>query len=109
MHFFPGRHIAGAHCAVFFFPAFSNTYASQRCVGETRVIVRISEMSLGFRMIEVGAQAKVLVETVWSDDLSGIHLPIGVPDSLELPECRHQFWTKHFRQQLGSRLSVSML
>ncbi len=57
----------------------------------------------------VGAESKVLIGTIGTDDLARIHLPVGVPDGLELFEGMDQLGAEHLLEQPRTRLSVAML
>ncbi len=57
----------------------------------------------------VGAQPQVLGRVVGRYHLAGIHLPLRVPQRLELPERADQLLAEHLRQQLRARLPVAML
>ena len=54
-------------------------------------------------------QAQVFVEPIRLNQLAGIHLPIGIPERLELSERLHELSAKHLGKKLGARLPVSML
>ncbi len=43
------------------------------------------------------------------DDLARVHLPVGVPDRLELAEGRDELVAEHLRQELRPRLAVAVL
>src|SRR5690348_17281380 len=110
MHLFACNPIARAHRADVFAPTFANSDAAQRGAREAASIVTGKlEVSLQRRRAIIDAKAQVFVCPVRIDDLSGIHLPIGVPDRLELVEGAHQFRAKHFGEQLAARLTVAML
>src|SRR5205823_15048388 len=53
-------------------------------------------------------QAEILIERVGVDDLSRIHLPVRIPDRLELAERLNDLRAEHPRQQLPARLTVAM-
>src|SRR5580692_9212287 len=41
-------------------------------------------------------------------DFAGIHAIVGIPESIELAKCAHQFGAEHFGQQGRARLAVAM-
>jgi hypothetical protein len=51
----------------------------------------------------------MLVQTVGVDDLARVHLPVGVPDQLELPHRVEQLLAVLLAQQLGPLLAVAVL
>ena len=61
------------------------------------------------RVERLRAETDVRVERVRVDDLAGVHLPVRVPDRLELPERLDQLGAEHLRQQLAARLAVAVL
>ena len=66
-------------------------------------------MRLRLPRMVIGAQTQVLVDAIRINDLSRIHLPIRIPDRLELAESLDQFVAKHFVEKFSSRLAVTML
>ena len=59
--------------------------------------------------VVAGAEAQVLVDAVRVDDLARVHLPVRIPDRLELAERLDQLRAEHLRQELASRLAVAVL
>ena len=57
----------------------------------------------------VRAEAQVLVGPVGIDHLARVHLPLRVPDGLELAERLHQLLAVHLRQEEGLGLAVAVL
>src|SRR3981081_1562306 len=66
------------------------------------------KMGLGLPGIIAGTEAKIFVEAIRLDELTRIHLPIGIPERLKLAEGLHNFRPKHFGKKLGAGLAVSM-
>src|SRR5512146_943156 len=92
MHFFACDAIARAHRADVFAPAFANTDAAQRGAREATLIVTGKlEVSLQLRRPIIDAKTQVFVRPIRIDNFSGIHLPIRIPDRLELVEGAYQF------------------
>src|SRR5215831_463709 len=56
----------------------------------------------------VRPQSQILIDSVRTHHLPRIHLPVRVPDFLELFEGFDQFRPKHFGQQLSARLPVAV-
>jgi hypothetical protein len=67
------------------------------------------EVRVGIPRRVVRAEAKVLVRLVGDDQLSGVHLPLRIPESLELAEGVHQLRPEHLLQQRRAGLSIAML
>src|SRR6185312_11329921 len=54
-------------------------------------------------------EPEVLVDPVRPDDLARVHLPVGIPDRLELLKGADQVVAEHLGQELGLRLAVAVL
>src|SRR5690348_6434545 len=67
------------------------------------------EMRLRFPRAVAGAESQVLLEAVGLDDLARVHLPVWVPDRLELAESADQLFTEHFVEELAARLAIAVL
>src|SRR6478752_7083978 len=78
-------------------------------VREVAVVARVAELDLRPPRLVVGAEAEVLVDAVGPDDLARVHLPVGVPDRLELLEGPDEVVAEHLRQELRARLAVAVL
>src|SRR6185312_2071418 len=52
--------------------------------------------------------AQVLVRTVRIHDLAGVHLPVRIPDPLELPESFYELGPEHLPEQARTRLAITM-
>ena len=78
-------------------------------VREVAVVARVAELDLRPPRLVVGAEAEVLVDAVRPDDLARVHLPVGVPDRLELLEGADEVVAEHLRQELRARLAVAVL
>ena len=87
--------------------AAADADAADRRVADLAVILRVGEGDARpgrrARELEVG------VERARVDDLARVHLPVGVPDPLELAERLHELVAEHAREQLGARLPVAVL
>src|ERR1700694_1903062 len=99
---------ARTHDSAFVAAALADPDAAQRSSGQTAVVVGKFKMSLGLPGIITGTEAKIFIETIRLDELTRIHLPIGIPERLELAKGLHNFRPKHFRQQLSTGLAVSV-
>src|SRR4029079_11930590 len=64
--------------------ALADADTADRRVREVAVILRVPELDLRPPRLVVGAEAEVLVDAVRTDDLARVHLPVWVPDLLEL-------------------------
>src|SRR5579884_2887846 len=95
---FPGSAVAGAHYSAFVAPALAYSHTSQCGVRQAAVIFGELEPGSGFPRRITGAKAKVSIKLVRLNQLTGVHLPVGIPCSLELSESPHQFRSKHFGQ-----------
>src|SRR5205085_4688418 len=76
---------------------------------ERAFIFRKREPRRQLRRPVVGAEAKPLVELHVADEPIGIHLPVGIPDPLELVKCLHQLRSEHLRQQLRTTMPLAVL
>ena len=108
MLFFTGDHVAGAHGAAIHAAALPHADAAQGSSGETSFIIRKCEVCSGLSRVVGGAEAQVFVKAIRVDNLTWIHLPIWIPDSLELAKCLHEFRTIHFGEQFRTCLAISM-
>src|SRR5207248_10339117 len=95
--------------AAFEATAIADADAAERGAGEAALVVWVLEVRRGLRRIVLRADAKVLVDAISGDELSGVHASFGIPDRLELAECLHQLRAEHLRQQFGARLAVAVL
>src|ERR1051326_5194301 len=103
---FMRHHEAGAHGVAFsgfrVFPsALANAHATQRGMSKAAIVLRILEMSCRIPGMVVGAKTQVLVNAIGIDNLAGVHLPIGVPDRLELAEGLNEFFPEHLVKKLS--------
>src|SRR3954454_20181888 len=76
---------------------------------KTAVIERKLEVCLRFPRSIVRSKTKIVIELVRLDHLAGIHLPVGIPCSLEFAEGLHQLRAEHFWQKLAPVLPVAVL
>src|SRR5579872_224364 len=112
MHLFAGDHITRTHCVLsafaIFAAALSNPNAAQRGMGEAAVIIRELEVCGWVPGMVVRSQSQVLIDVIRINKFSWIHLPIGVPNSLEFPKSLDQLRSKHLVEEFCFRLSVPM-
>ena len=57
------------------------------------------------------AESKIFLRPIYGDgigELAGVHLVSGIPDGFEFAESLDQLRTKHFVQQCGAGLAVSV-
>src|SRR5712692_10318709 len=66
-------------------------------------------MRLWLPGVIASTQPQVLIQQVRLNDFAWVHLPVWIPQRFELAESLDQLGAKHFRQQLGPRLAVTML
>src|SRR6266404_2335739 len=99
---------ARTHDSTFVAAALAHSDAAQRSSGQAAVVVGKFEMRLGLPRIISGTEAQVFIEAIRLDELARVHLPIGIPDRLELTEGLHNFRSKHFWKKLGAGLPVSV-
>ena len=79
-------HVAGAHRAALGASALAHAHAAQGGSAQAALVLGEAEVGLWLRGCVAGAQAQVLVQPVGIDHLAGVHLPVRVPDGLELAE-----------------------
>src|SRR6059058_504266 len=89
--------------------ALADADAAEGRVGEVAAVLRIAELDLRSPRLVVRAEPEVLVDAVWPDDLARVHLPVRVPDRLELFEGVDQVVAEHLREELRPRLAVAVL
>jgi hypothetical protein len=111
---FVRHHEAGAHRVILRVltavpAALADTDTAQGGMRKAAVIFGELEMRHRFPGTIVRAQSQVLIDPVRLDELAGIHLPIRVPDRLELTESLDQLRPEHLLKELATRLSVTML
>src|SRR5205823_6573594 len=90
-------------------PALADADAADSRVREIAVVLGIRELDLRPPGLVVGAEAEVLVDAVRPDDLARVHLPVGIPDRLELLEGAHEVVAEHLGEKLCTRLAVAVL
>src|SRR5690242_12284917 len=95
-------HVAGTHCAVLVPSTLTDPNATLHCIRKAPFIRGILEVCLPLWRIVVFAVTQIFVASEWSNDLSGIHLPIRIPNCFEFAERLHEFLAKHDRQKLAS-------
>src|SRR5581483_3050081 len=108
MFFLESRPVTGAHDSTVMIAALADSHAAQSCVRQTAMIFGILKMRLRLPRVVVSSQPQIFIQLIRFDQLSRIHLPFGIPERLELAEGLHEFRAKHFWQQLGTLLAVTM-
>src|ERR1041385_909619 len=113
MALFMRDHEAGAHGVIvrpagIFAAALAHADATQGCMGKTAFIIGILEVRRRLPRIVIGAQPQVLVDVIRIDDLARIHLPLRVPDGLELAESLDQLSAEHFVEKFAAGLAIAM-
>ena len=110
VHLLAGSHVRGAHhVGSAGGPALAHADTADCRVREVAVICRIRELDRRAPRLVVGAEAKVLVDAVRAHDLARVHLPVGIPDRLELLEGAHEVVAEHLGEKLCTRLAVAVL
>src|SRR5579864_5095563 len=97
------------HDATFILAAFPHPNTTQSCLRQTAIVMRKFEMCFRLPRLVVRAKTKVLIHPVGKHQLAGIHFPIRVPKRFESAKRLHQLGAEHFWQELGARLTISML
>src|SRR5712692_5272677 len=84
------------HHSTFIAPALSHADAAQGSARQAAMIVGKLEVRCGLPRVVGWAKAKIFIQPVRLDHLARIHLPVRIPDRLELAEGLHQFRSEHF-------------
>src|ERR1700682_1354642 len=95
---------ARTHDSAFVAAALADPDAAQRSSGQTAVVGGKFKMSLGLPGINTGTEAQIFIEKRRLDELAWVHLPIGIPERLELAEGLHNLRPKHSWKKLGAGL-----
>src|SRR5262249_30380150 len=105
------RHVARAHHAVLAAaaPARADADAALRRAREAAAVLGVGEQALDLRRLVARADAQVGSDRERIDHLAGFHLPVGVPDRLDLAERLDQLRPVHLLDQGGLRLPVAVL
>ena len=77
--------------------------------GERAAVVREREVGGEPGRAVVGAEAQALVELDVADQPVRVHLPVRIPDPLEVVERGHQLGAEHLREQLGAAVALAVL
>ena len=109
MHLLQGHHVARAHGAVLVLAALANAHAAARGLGEAGIVLREGEVRLWLERAVLGTQPQVLVDAVGPYHLARVHLPVRVPDRLELVESVDEILAVHEGQELRLALPVAVL
>src|SRR5678810_785014 len=75
MHFFASHHVTGAHGAMIFFAAFSDSDASSHGYGKAVAIVGIVEMCERIRRFVFRSKPEVIDDAIGLNDFARIPLP----------------------------------
>src|SRR5581483_921319 len=94
-----------AFCA----PALADANAAQGRVREAAVIVRKFEVGFWIPGPVIGAEPQVFIHSVRINNFARIHFPVWVPNRLELAKGLKDLPAKHFVEELGASLAVSVL
>src|SRR5947207_11447312 len=80
-------------------PAFS--HSNTTLGGAAKAAVILGKLKVGLRLPRtvVRSQPQIFIQPVRLNQLARIHLPIGIPDRLELAKSLHQLGPKHFRSE----------
>src|SRR5581483_282925 len=109
MLLFHGGPVTRTHGPFFVTTALADSDASQRRLIEAAAILQEVEVRLRLYWTIVGAQTQVLIDRIGIDHFPGIHLPLGIPQALELAKGLDQLFAIHFVEEFGFGLSVSVL
>ena len=103
-------HVARAHHALGVgLAALSDADAAQRRVREVAAVVGVGELHGRPRRVVIRSQLEVDVDRERIDDLARVHLALGIPDALELPEGLHDLGAVLLFEELGALLAVAVL
>src|SRR5205814_9909971 len=78
-------------------------------VREAAAVLAVGEVRLHARRPVVDAEPEIRRDRVRLDHLARVHLPVRVPDRLELAEALDELVAEHLRQELRARLPVAVL
>src|SRR5437667_7709856 len=109
MLFLPSHAEAGAHDAALILATLANAHTTQGCLGQAAVVVGKFEMRFRLPGLVIRTEAQVSVHSIRPDQFARVHLPIRVPERFEFLKCLDKFGSEHFGEQLGTRLSVTVL
>src|SRR4051812_28403557 len=109
MLFFASSAIARAHKAVYLTTALSYSDAAQGRMRQAAVVLGILKVGRWFPWVIIGSKTQVVVKAIRFYELAGIHLPVGIPDSLEFAKRLRKFRAEHFGQEFGASLPVAVL
>ena len=105
-----GDLVAGAHHLVAVgVAALADADAAQRRVREVAAVLLVGELHVGAGRVVVRAEPQVLVQLERVDDLARVHLPLGVPDALEVAHGLDEVGAVLLLEQLGLLLPVAVL
>src|SRR5438105_4708080 len=107
MLFLTGCAIAGTHRPFFHATALADTNTTQRHSREVPDIAGKLEVRFMMSGMVISSEAQVFHHVVGVDLLARSHLPIRVPNRLELPKGFDQFGSKHLWQKPAPRLSIA--
>src|SRR5215510_9725437 len=109
VHLLARGHVAGTHGSFFILTTLAHAHATSCRLCKIAMLFRESEVGVNSGRIVVSAEAKVFIHAIGINFLPRIHLPLGVPGTLELAESLYQFRAIHLDQKLTSGLAIAML
>src|SRR5438105_1783886 len=77
---FECHHITWTHRSTFVLTTDAGANTTFGCRRETLMIVRKSKLRVDLWWIPVRPEAQIFVNTIWIDQLAGIHFPFRIPD-----------------------------
>src|SRR5712672_3372397 len=66
-------------------------------------------MSLELLRAVIRSESQIFRREIWIDHFVRIEFVFGIPNAFEFSECLHQFRSKHFWKESGTRLPVTVL
>src|ERR1700722_9138904 len=102
MFLIASRHVAGTHEAAFFVAAFADADAAEDGADKTVFLLGKMKVGLGLDRLKIFAHAQVVKNPVRVHYFPRIHPVLRIPDRFKFLESPDEFWTEHFRQQLGT-------
>src|SRR5207248_1114203 len=106
---FARDHVARTHDAALRVAAVADADAPGRRMRERAAVARICEVRLDVGGPVVDAELEIRRDRVRLDDLAGVHLPVRVPNRLELAKRADDLVAEHPRQELRAGLAVAVL
>ena len=101
--------VARAHRARILFTARTDAHAALQGLVQGTLVIGEMEVRVPVIHVIVGTELEIFLRLVGVDELARIHLPVRIPEALELGERLTQLRPKHFRIKKRARLPVPML